>query len=147
MLHSFFPYQLAITAEAFSRQLTNVYKVEFGLSREEWRLLFLLAQSESVTSRKLSEMTSLDKVQVSRAADRLENKKLILREVSPDDRRLRRYSCTKKGKTTFSEAYSRVNERASAILNEMNDHDRAALDRGLGALSAIMKTHLSLASS
>lgn len=133
-LNTFFPYQLAITAEAFSRKLTDVYQQEFGLSREEWRLLFLLADVETLSSRDLSKLTSLDKVQVSRAADRLEKKGLILRETAPNDRRLRLYSCTDTGRTLFTKAYALVTARAEEILNQISPRDRAALTQGLAAL-------------
>ena len=44
-LNAFFPYRLAIAAEGFSRNLSEVYGAQFGLTREEWRLLFLLAEA------------------------------------------------------------------------------------------------------
>ncbi len=50
VLDDFFPYRLAATAEAFSRNLVDVYGRQHGLTREEWRLLFLLAGGNSVTS-------------------------------------------------------------------------------------------------
>ena len=67
-LETFFPYRLAVVAEAFSRQLVAVYGREHGFSREEWRLLFLLEEAGTLDSLQLSQRTSLDKVQVSRAA-------------------------------------------------------------------------------
>lgn len=133
-LESFFPYRLAITADAFSRRLTDVYQREYGLSREEWRLLFLLAQSPSLSSRELAEMTSLDKVQVSRAADRLAAKGMITRETMKEDRRLRLYVCTASGQALFDEAYKLVARRARDILDQLSTTDRAALDQGLAAL-------------
>ena len=133
-LQSFFPYRLAITAEGFSRQLTEVYARTFGLSREEWRLLFLLAQADNLSSRDLARTTSLDKVQVSRAADRLESKGLIIRETAPDDRRLRLYTCTQAGRDLFATAFSLVNARAEAILDRLSADDLQALRRGLDAL-------------
>lgn len=133
-LQSFFPYRLAITAEAFSRRLVEVYQQDFGLSREEWRLLFLLAQTESLSSLELARLTSLDKVQVSRAADRLLRKGLILRETPPRDRRLRLYTCTDTGRALFARVHRKVNARAEAILGLMSEADRQALETGLAAL-------------
>lgn len=135
-LDDFFPYRLAITAEGFSRQLTDVYQREFGLSREEWRLLFLLARAENLSSRDLAQQTSLDKVQVSRGADRLEKKGLILRETAAEDRRLRLYTCTEEGRALFDEVRQLVSDRAEAILSRMEPAERAALERGLLALRA-----------
>ena len=69
-IEEFFPYKLAVTADVFSRQLASVYGGRHGLSREEWRFRFLLEGSGGVSSLSLSQRTSLDKVQVSRAAAR-----------------------------------------------------------------------------
>ncbi|MBT9384321.1 MarR family transcriptional regulator [Pseudooceanicola sp. CBS1P-1] len=134
MLQTFFPYQLAVTAEAFSRHLVEVYQHDYGFSREEWRFLFLLAGEESLSSLDLARRSSMDRVQVSRAASRLEQKGLIRRTVSLQDRRLRIYSCTPKGRALFEEAYPRVAARAEAILGRLSPEERAALELGLNAL-------------
>lgn len=133
-IETFFPYRLAVVAEAFSRQLVAVYGREYGLSREEWRLLFLLEHAGSLNSSQLSQRTSLDKVQVSRAASRLEAKTLITREVLGSDRRLRDYAITEEGRALFLRAFGQVEARAEEILAAMPDADRAALERGISAL-------------
>lgn len=133
-LDGFFPYRMAVASEAFSRRLAEVYGQDFGLSREEWRLLFLLANAESLTSLELSRRTTLDKVQVSRAAQRLQDKALIRRAIAAEDRRLRVYRCTDAGRALFAQLFPQVAARSEAILGTMSDEDRAALDRGLEAL-------------
>jgi DNA-binding MarR family transcriptional regulator len=133
-IETFFPYQLAVTAEAFSRQLTEVYGREHGLSREEWRLLFLLNEAGGLDSLRISQRTSLDKVQVSRAATRLEAKRLITRRVSEVDRRLRDYAVTSAGRDLFEQAFVGVERRADQILQELSRADREALVRGIAAL-------------
>jgi DNA-binding MarR family transcriptional regulator len=133
-LDGFFPYRLAVAAEAFSRNLAEVYGRAYGLTREEWRLLFLLAGAESITSVELTRRTTLDKVQVSRAAQRLEEKGLITRAISDADRRLRVYACTPQGRQVFSEALPEVEARAQEMLGAMREEDRAALMRGLDGL-------------
>ncbi|CUH45331.1 MarR family winged helix-turn-helix transcriptional regulator [Ruegeria atlantica] len=133
-LDSFFPYRLAVASEAFSRKLTEVYQREFGLSREEWRLLFLLANAKSLTSLELSQRTTLDKVQVSRAAQRLDDKGLITRAISEEDRRIRVYHCTPEGHRRFEQLLPQVDACAQGMLNSMSAEDRAALDRGVTAL-------------
>jgi DNA-binding MarR family transcriptional regulator len=135
-LESFFPYQLAITAEAFSRQLVDVYGRAFGLTREEWRLLFLIDGAGDITSLDLARRSSLDKVQISRAAQRLEEKGMISRMVAGEDRRLRRYAMTEVGRRIFAQAFAQVRARADLVLAELADADRAALERGLEALRA-----------
>ena len=134
MLQDFFPYRLAITSAAFSRLLVDVYHRRFGLGRDEWRLLYLLASVEAETSLDLGRNTSLDKVQVSRAADRLIRKGLIARKTSELDRRLWLYSCTPDGRAMFENVRELVDQRSQAVLQRMTAEDRAALDRGLAAL-------------
>ncbi len=133
-LETYFPYQLASTAEAFSRQLVQVYGRTYGLSREEWRLLFLLASAGQSNSLQLAQRTTLDKVQVSRAATSLEKKGLIGRAVADSDRRLRQYSCTEAGKSLFNEVFPAVQNCADSILERMSDEDIDKLKDGLRAL-------------
>lgn len=139
MIETYFPYQLASTAEAFSRELVQVYGREYGLSREEWRLLFLLAQAGHLSSLELSQRSTLDKVQVSRAASRLAAKGLIVRAVAESDRRLRRYSCTDAGKVLFEDVFPQVQARADAILSRLAPEDLEKLKSGLRALNAAMR--------
>lgn len=79
MIQDFFPYRLAVTSATFSRLLVDVYQRRFGLGHDEWRLLYLLASVKAETSLDLGRNSSLDNVQVSRAADRLLRKGLIRR--------------------------------------------------------------------
>ena len=133
-LETYFPYQLAATAEAFSQKLVDVYQRSYGLSREEWRLLLLLAEATSLTSLELSRRTTLDKVQVSRAAKKLDQKGLITRATCTTDKRLKVYICTKEGLALFSELFPKVEYQANQILGSMSARDRANLINGLSAM-------------
>lgn len=134
-LETYFPYRLALAAEAFSQKLVEVYGRTYGLSREEWRLLLLLAEAKQLTSIDLAQRTTLDKVQISRASQRLEGKGLITREVSQVDKRLRVYTCTEAGLTLFDEVFPLVDAQANEILAALSDEDRAALIKGVEALT------------
>lgn len=138
-LDGFFPYRLAVAAEGFSRALVAVYGRRYGLSREEWRLLFLLAGTGQMTSLELSARTTLDKVQVSRAAQRLEEKGLISRAIAPSDRRLRLYTCSEAGRALFAEIKPQIEARAEAILAAMPTEGRAALEQGIAALTEALR--------
>lgn len=133
-LETFFPYRLAITAEAFSRHLVAVYGHAYGLSREEWRLLFLIDGAGEITSLDLARRSTLDKVQISRASQKLEERGFISRAVAGADRRLRLFAITPEGKKTFARAFAEVEARAAEILARLDGEDRAALERGLLAL-------------
>ncbi|MDK3071946.1 MarR family transcriptional regulator [Sedimentitalea sp. JM2-8] len=134
-LETYFPYRLAIAAEAFSQKLVEVYGREYGLSREEWRLLALLADEKEVTSADLKRRATLDKVQISRASKRLEEKDLVVGRIAEHDKRQRIYRCTDAGRALFAELFPRVEARAEAILNDLSEPDRLALLRGIAALT------------
>ncbi|AYF00141.1 MarR family transcriptional regulator [Paracoccus yeei] len=138
-IEGFLPYRLAVVAEALSRQLGAVYGGEHGLTREEWRLLFLIEDAGRIDSLQLAGRTSLDKVQVSRAASRLEDKGLILRRIPAGDRRLREYAITEAGQALFREVFGAVEARAGAIFMAMPSEDRAALEKGIGALGEAIR--------
>lgn len=138
VLEDFFPYRFAVAAELFSGQLTEVYGREFGLSREEWRLLFLLQDDGEVSSTDLAQRTTLSKVQISRASHKLEAKNLIKRRVGDDDKRLRSYRATPEGRQLFKQILPKLEARVDGILGQMAPQDRAALDQGIRALIATM---------
>ncbi|MGC1505390.1 MAG: MarR family transcriptional regulator [Sulfitobacter sp.] len=140
-LEGYFPYKLAATAEVFSRRLVDVYGRTFGLSREEWRMLLLLADAGELTSLTLAQRTTLDKVQISRAAAKLEDKGLISRSVHEADRRLRVYTCTPKGQGLFAEVFPKVEACANAMLGQMSAEDLQALTQGLQALNAAVSQY------
>lgn len=137
-LETYFPYRLAIVAEAFSRKLVEVYSGAYGLSREEWRLLLLLAEAGQLTSFELSKRATLDKVQISRASQRLEGKGLITRAISEEDRRLRVYTCTETGQALFNEVFPQVDDQAKQLLAALEDEDREALFQGVDALARVL---------
>lgn len=135
-IENFFPYQVAVAAAGLSHKLEDVYRRQGGLSREEWRVLFLLANVDGLTSKELSQRSSLDKVQISRAAQKLEKKGLITGTESEQDRRLRDYACTTEGRTFFLSLFPRVSDRAEAVLSKLDPDDLKALERGVEALRA-----------
>lgn len=139
-LDSFFPYRMAIAAEGFSRTISSVYGQTYGLSREEWRLLYLLAKAGKLDSQELSRRTTLDKVQVSRASQRLEDKKLITRAISKKDRRLRDFRITKAGSALFDEIKPKIDQQTETILAAMPEEDRAALTQGIESLIRAIQT-------
>lgn len=140
-LETYFPYKLASTAESFSRKLVEVYGRKYGLSREEWRLLLLLADAGQLNSLELKQRTTLDKVQVSRAAQKLEDKGLISRSVPASDRRLRVYTCSESGQELFADVFPKVEAQAESVLMNMSTEDRDILNKGIDALAKAVAVH------
>lgn len=101
-LSAFLPYQLAVASSRLSKAFADRYRIEFGLTIPEWRVLAHLAQSGAVSVREIQARVDMDKSKVSRAAARLESAGLIEKRENPVDRRLLDMRLTEKGKALIT---------------------------------------------
>ena len=97
-LSAFLPYQLAVVSSRISKEFSELYRAEFGLTIPEWRVLAHLAQSDQVSVREIQARVDMDKSKVSRAAARLEAQGLIEKRENLEDRRLLDMRLTAKGR-------------------------------------------------
>lgn len=130
-LNRFFPYRVAVLAEAVSRSVSQVYAERFDLSRDEWRVLAALAQVGRMKMVRLVEHTTLDKMQVSRAVARLEASDLLARETDPEDRRGWLLLLTAAGRALHRKIVPMVEAREAFLLESLEPHERVALDAAL----------------
>lgn len=134
-LDSFFPYRLALLADAVSRSMAQVYAERFDLTREEWRVLAALAQESPLRTALVIERTTLDKVSVSRALQRMQAKDLIERETDADDARGHVIRLRPAGRALFRRIVPMVQAREQFLLDALDPGERAALD---GALDKVL---------
>lgn len=132
-LQQFFPYRLAVLAEAVSRAIADVYGERFDLSRDEWRVLAALADGAMKTGDVIAH-TTLDKMQVSRAAIGLEGRGLIAREQVAGDRRARVLRLTPAGRALFRRIAPLALEREAFLLEALDADERRVLDRAIDKL-------------
>lgn len=130
-LDRFFPYRVAVLAEAVSRSVAQVYAERFELSRDEWRVLAALAQAGRMKMVRLVEHTTLDKMQVSRAVARLEAGALLGREPDPEDRRGWVLHLTAAGRALHRKIVPMVQAREAFLLEALDAAERAALEAAL----------------
>ncbi|MCU0814506.1 MAG: MarR family winged helix-turn-helix transcriptional regulator, partial [Burkholderiaceae bacterium] len=127
-LEAFFPYRLALLADAVSRSMAQIYAERFDLSRDEWRVLAALAGTSPARTAMVIERTTLDKVSVSRALARLERKGLIARDTDPDDSRGRLIRLLPAGRALFRKIVPMVRSREAYLLEGLDDAERRALE-------------------
>jgi DNA-binding MarR family transcriptional regulator len=132
-LSSFLPYQLAVASSRISREFSERYKREFGLSIPEWRVLAHLAQSDAVSVREIHERVDMDKSKVSRAAARLEAVELIEKRENPEDRRLLDMRLTVKGRDLIARVVP-IADAYQAELMALLGPDAAGFRSGLQRL-------------
>lgn len=130
-LDDFFPYRLALLSEAVSRATSLVYAERFGLGRDEWRILAALANRTSTKTSELISLTTMDKMQVSRALARLVSDGLVDRRVDPKDRRGHELRLRPSGRLLYARIVPKVEERADHLLAELSDTERQQLMRSM----------------
>lgn len=138
-MQSFFPYRLAILADAVSRAVAAIYEEKFGLGRAEWRILAALADLGPATATQLGAYSTLDKMQVSRGLRDMEGRGLVSRLEGRADRRTKQVMLTQKGRNLFDNVLPLVREKEAELLAALADDQRDAFLRGLDALADRLK--------
>ena len=127
-LHTFFPYRLAVLAEAVSQSVAQVYRERFGLTRDEWRVIAALAESGSARTAQIIERTTLEKMQVSRAVTRLEEGGLLERQPDPEDGRGWVLRLKPQGRALYRKIVPVVEAREAFLLDALDAAERQVLD-------------------
>lgn len=86
-LTRFLPYRCNTLARKISVSLSRIYTERFGISIAEWRVLVTLAEYGELLAKQIGELTSMDKVQVSRAVAGLQGRGLLQRRPCERDSR------------------------------------------------------------
>ncbi len=133
-LKRFFPYRLAVLAEAVSQATAQVYSDRFKLTRDEWRVVAALAGLGEVRTALVIDSTTLDKMRVSRALARLERDGLVGRSPDPSDGRGYLLRLLPPGLALYRRIVPMVQAREEFLLGALDEHERAVLDKALDKL-------------
>lgn len=133
-LSRFLPYRLAVVADAISRSMAAVYHQRYALSRDEWRLLAALAGSGRIQAAEAAQLTTLDKMQASRALRSLESRALVDRRTDESDRRHVIVQLLPAGRALLRQLTPMVLAREAYLLDALDEQERAVLDRALAKL-------------
>ena len=88
VLEKFFPYQVRVFATDVSNALSVVYQRDYGMMPAEWRTMAILgAASGGLQATEIVARSSMDKVVVSRAVKRMEERGFLRREANTADGR------------------------------------------------------------
>lgn len=135
-LQQYFPYRLARLAEQVSLAVAEVYAERFALSRQEWRVLAILGARREIATKEIGALTTLDKMQVSRAVQGLEARGIVSRKHDPDDRRELIVSLTEDGRALYRRIVPYALEREAKLLAVLTPGEIEVLDRAMRKLSA-----------
>jgi DNA-binding MarR family transcriptional regulator len=133
-LAEFLPYRLSVTSNAVSQRIAQEYRIRWGLSVPEWRVMAVLGDSGPHTQRELTTMTIMDKVAVNRACKVLEDRGLAVRKPNAQDGRSHLLQLTPEGKTMHGQIMPLALEMERRLFSTFTDEEIETFRSLLGRL-------------
>ncbi|MEP0990871.1 MAG: MarR family winged helix-turn-helix transcriptional regulator [Tateyamaria sp.] len=133
-LQDFLPYLLNLAAEESSLSFQRVYKNRYGMLRTEWRVLFHLGTYGEMTATEICDKARIHKTKISRAVQKLVDRRFLVRERSDEDRRVEKLKLTTAGHAAFRDL--------RAVAEDYEEKLRAQFTTGEVALLRVMLRRL-----
>jgi len=134
-LRSFFPYLVRVYYRAVSESVTQIYESRYGLTVSEWRTMAVLG-TDTLSAGEIVERSSMDKVNVSRAIQKLRARGYLRRDIDGDDRRRAVVRLTEDGIAAFADLIPEVTALVESLLTGFSAEERAQL---LGLMERVQK--------
>lgn len=137
-LGDFVPFRLNRLAAEVSEHLSAIYRERFGLDVPEWRVMATVGPERGCTAQYIAGSTRMHKTRVSRAIAHLEQKGLMTRVTSSEDRREMELRLTKAGQRLYAELVPLALERERTLLSCMTKEQLRAFTSGLDRLEIFL---------
>jgi DNA-binding MarR family transcriptional regulator len=135
-LDDYLPYRLSVASNAVSGLIARAYQDRFGLTVPQWRLICVLAEEGGLTQAQIVARTVMDKVTVSRAAQGLLKRRLVVRAEHQADARSHVLSLSGEGRRLHAEIAPVALAYEAALLAGLASEEAAGLKRLLERLQA-----------
>ena len=135
LLHDFLPYRLAVLAKIVGMSLSKIYRERFGITNQQWRVIFALARQANCSASHIVHHAALDKVQVSRAVAGLIEKKLLERSADNIDRRNSILNLTIEGWKVYDQIAPEAIAYEARLKASLDEREVALLDTLLSKLT------------
>ena len=126
-LETFLPYLLSVASNTISGGIADLYAERFDLSIPQWRIMAVIGRFDGLSARQVAERTAMDKVAVSRALKRLEDRGFLHRRMSNRDRRRSVLRLTSEGRDVYDEVAPMAIEYESRLLDTLTPAEREQL--------------------
>jgi len=140
-LNDMLAYKVAMLASDLSDSLAKEYAT-YQLTMPEWRIVATLGacqedaqQPYMMTAKAIAAATRLDKVQVSRALDRLVNKGAVLKRMCKEDKRASLIALSSEGVAMYEQITPRVVAWQNRQLKNITDDEYRVFLKVIDALS------------
>jgi DNA-binding MarR family transcriptional regulator len=134
-LQLFLPYLLNQAAERASIEFQQIYKSRYGMLRAEWRVLFHLGIYGELTATEIGERAKMHKTKISRAVQKLSDRRLLKRQRDEIDRRAERLTLTAAGLAVYEDLRREAEDYDAALTAEFPAGDVARLRAMLRGLA------------
>ncbi|MCE8007586.1 MarR family winged helix-turn-helix transcriptional regulator [Aestuariivita sp.] len=134
-LQFFLPYLLNQAAEESSLAFQQVYKRRYGMLRTEWRVLFHLGIYGEMTAKQISQRARMHKTKISRAVQKLADRRLLTRVRDDRDRRSEILVLTPAGQGAYRELHQVACDYDAALTSGMSKAEVQTLRRLLVQLA------------
>ena len=134
-LRIFLPYLLNQAAEESSLSFQQVYKSRYGMLRTEWRVLFHLGIYGELTAKEIGERAKMHKTKISRAVQKLSERRFLTRVRDEADRRSERLSLTAQGRAAYEDLRKVAATHDAELTAGFSDADVMRLRQMLAALA------------
>ena len=116
--------------------VTRICENEFGITREEWQFVAMLADLNAMSPSDLADRTTVDRSQASKTLRALMNKGLVDRKSVPGDGRKAQVSLTSSGADLYAKLFPRVVQVHNEVLQDLDTSQRQALANGVVLMQA-----------
>ncbi len=127
-------YQLHLVEFFSGLNITRLCEGVFGITRQEWRHIALLAGMGEMTPSELALRSGLDRSRTSKMLMQLVEKGLVERHAYASDRRRAAVKLTPEGARLYEQVFPRVAELNKALLAVLPEQDVRTLERVLDVL-------------
>ncbi len=101
----------------------------YGVSWQEWRVIFLLSERDGVAINELAQEALIDATALSRILSSLEKRNLVKRRKRSGDQRFTRIYLTADGRKLYREIIPIPMRQLQSALQGLSDADKITLDR------------------
>ena len=135
-LDAYLPYRLSVASNAVSGLISRAYQDRFGLTVPQWRLICVLAEDGALTQGQLVARTVMDKVTVSRSAQGLLKRHLVVRSEHHADARSHVLQLSPQGQRLYAEIAPLALAYEEALISGLNPEEVEGLKGLLSRLQA-----------
>jgi DNA-binding MarR family transcriptional regulator len=128
---------LAECMQGFER-LSGEHVRECGLTHAQFDIIATLGNTDGMSYKELGDKTLITKGTMTGVIERLEQKGLVERQRSLDDKRSWFIRLTPQGEQVFREVFPKVIARGGDIFANFSDDDFAALEKTLSGLKQVI---------